>query len=59
MDRPIRDYVLAFGIAALAGLGGAAVVLADVDDAPGGMLIGFLMVVSAAALHLRTSRAGE
>ena len=59
MDRPIRDYLLAFGIAALAGLGGAAVVLAEFDDAPGGMLIGVLMVVCAAVLHLRASRVSE
>lgn len=56
MGRPLRDYLVAFGVAGLAGLGGAAVVLAEIDDAPGGMLIGFFMVVAAAALHLRGTR---
>lgn len=59
MRRPFTDYLGALVVAAFAGLGGAAVVLADADDAPGGMLIGFLMVLGAAALILRLSSRDE
>ena len=56
MNRPISDYLIAAAIAAMAGLGGAAVVFSEYDDAPGGVLIGFLLVAGAAGLVLRTLR---
>ncbi|NNF29679.1 MAG: hypothetical protein HKO53_03820 [Gemmatimonadetes bacterium] len=59
MRRSFRDYLGAIAVAVLAALGGAAVVLADADDAPGGMLIGFLVILGAAALSLRLSKKAE
>lgn len=52
MKLGFSDYLSALAVAATAGLGGAAVVLADIDDAPGGMLIGYLLILGAAALCL-------
>ncbi len=50
------ELIPALAIAALAALGGAAVVLAGIDDSPGGQLIGLLMIVGAVALGVRAAR---
>lgn len=56
MKANVRDVVSSAFVALLAALGGVAVVLAEIDDAPGGILIGLLMVVGAFVLGLRARR---
>ncbi|MBA2669034.1 MAG: hypothetical protein H0U67_01520 [Gemmatimonadetes bacterium] len=56
MKYSAADLLTALGIAALAALGGAAAVYSGIDDAPGGVLIGFLLIVGAVALGLRTKQ---
>lgn len=56
MKYTARDVLGALVVASLAALGGVAVVLAEIDDAPGGILIGFLMVAGAFALSLRARK---
>lgn len=55
MESPVRDFVTALAIPALAALGGAAVVFSEIDDAPGGILVGLLLVLGAVALSVRTA----
>lgn len=43
-------------IAAIAALGGAFAVYAGYDDAPGGVLLGFLLVLGATGLSWRAAR---
>ena len=50
MRSPVADLATALAITALAALGGAAVVFSEFDDAPGGVLLGILMIVGSAAL---------
>ncbi len=56
MTRPYVDYLLAACVAGLAALGGAAMVVGEVDDAPGAILIGMVLVLGAVVLDLRTAR---
>lgn len=57
---PFSRLLVALAIPGLAGLGGAAVVFSEVDDAPGGILIGMLMIVGAMVLGMRLGgRGGE
>ena len=44
--------------AVIAAVGGAAIVLGEVDDAPGLMLLGVLMIATAVVLGIRTARRG-
>ena len=48
----------ALAIPALAALGGAAVVFSEFDDAPGGILVGYLLIIGAVALSLRAAKVG-
>ena len=50
MNHSIADLFTASAIAGLAALGGAAVVFSEFDDAPGGILVGMLMVAAAAVV---------
>lgn len=50
MTPSIADFLIASTLAALAGLGGAAVVFSEFDDAPGGILIGILLIAGAMVL---------
>jgi hypothetical protein len=52
----ISDYVTVLAVAGLAALGGAFAVYAGYDDAPGGVLIGFALIIGAAALGMRSVR---
>ncbi len=54
MRSAAASYAIALGIAALAALGGAAVVFSEFDDAPGGILVGYLLIIGAVALGGRT-----
>jgi hypothetical protein len=56
VEHQRTDNLLALAVAATAALGGAAVVLAEVDDAPGGIIIGFALIAGAAALSLWTTK---
>ena len=54
--RPMRlsfaNVLTALASPAVAALGGAAVVFSEFDDAPGGILVGLLLVAGAGALNL-------
>lgn len=50
MSPSIANFLTASAIAALAALGGAAMVFSEFDDAPGGVLIGMLLIIGAAVL---------
>lgn len=52
----MKSYVTAFAIPALAALGGALAVFSGYDDAPGGVLMGFLLIMGAVALGLRAAQ---
>lgn len=43
-------------IAAIGAIGGATVVIGEVDDAPGGVLIGILLVITAVVIGIRTAQ---
>ena len=58
MKYSAADVVTTLAIAGLAALGGAAVVFSEFDDAPGGVLIGFLLITGAVALGLRATQRG-
>ena len=49
--------LLALAIPGLAGLGGAAVIFSEIDDAPGGILMGMLMMIGAVVLAVRVGGA--
>lgn len=59
MKFSLANFLPALGIAAMAALGGAAMVFSGYDDSPGGQLIGLLLVIGAVALGMRTGRRGE
>lgn len=56
MKSSVTDLVTALAIPAIAALGGAFAVYAGYDDAPGGVLLGFVLVIGAVALSWRTAR---
>ncbi|HEX6940652.1 MAG TPA: hypothetical protein VF158_14640 [Longimicrobiales bacterium] len=56
MKSSIADLATAVGITALAALGGAGAVYSGIDDAPGGVLLGFLLIVGSLVLGLRAAR---
>lgn len=56
MKLSIRDFLSSAAVAATAALGGAPVVFSEIDDAPGGVLLGLLLIVGAVALGMRTAR---
>jgi uncharacterized membrane protein len=59
MRFSIADFITALGIAAMAALGGALAVYSGYDDAPGGVLMGLLLIVGAVALGMRTAQRGR
>lgn len=56
MKTSISDFVTALAIPAIAALGGAAVVFSELDDAPGGVLLGCLLILGAVALGVRAAQ---
>ena len=56
MKASVANFVTALGIAAMAAIGGAAVVFSEIDDAPGGVLLGLLLIIGAVALGMRTAQ---
>jgi hypothetical protein len=58
MRRSVFDPAAALSAAVLAALGGGAVVFGEIDDAPGLILIGLVLVLGAANWNLRTRRSG-
>lgn len=56
MKSSVTDLVTALAIPALAALGGAFAVYAGYDDAPGGVLLGFVLILGAVALSWRAAR---
>lgn len=59
MDFSVSRLATTLAIAGLAALGGAAVVYSEFDDAPGGILIGLLMIGGAVLIGLRTGGSGD
>ena len=55
MTSSVANFAMALAIPALAALGGALAVYSGYDDAPGGVLIGFLLIIGAVALSLRAA----
>jgi hypothetical protein len=52
MKATVSDITTVLAVAALAALGGALAVYAEYDDSPGGVLIGFALVIGAVAVGL-------
>lgn len=59
MNFTAAGFVTALIIAIPAALGGALIVFSEFDDAPGGMLIGLLLIVGAVAFGGRAARRGS
>lgn len=53
MRYSIGDLFPAVAIPVIAALGGAMIVYSEIDDAPGGVLLGLLLVAGAVVLGLR------
>lgn len=59
MKYSAAALLTALSIPAIAALGGAAIVYSAFDDAPGGVLLGLLLIIGAVVLGLRaTQRTG-
>ena len=56
MEPRVASFVTVLGIPVLAALGGAMVVFSEYDDAPGGILIGFVLILAAVVLGWRAER---
>ena len=56
MKSSAADFFYALLVPGLAALGGAAVVFSEFDDAPGGILIGYLLILGAVALSLKAAK---
>lgn len=56
MKSPAINFATTLVIATLAALGGALAVFSGFDDAPGGVLVGVLLIIGAVAVGLRTSQ---
>jgi hypothetical protein len=50
MKATVFDVATVLAVAALAALGGAFAVYAEYDDSPGGVLIGFFLIIGAVGL---------
>jgi hypothetical protein len=55
MNLTARNLVAALPVPIMAALGGALAVYSEYDDAPGGVLLGFLLIVCAVILSWRAS----
>ncbi|MGH7483019.1 MAG: hypothetical protein ACRELV_12765 [Longimicrobiales bacterium] len=49
MKSTVAGFVTALAIAVPAALGGALAVFSEFDDAPGGVLLGFLLIIGTVA----------
>jgi hypothetical protein len=52
----VAPFVTILAIVAMAAVGGAAVVFSEYDDSPGGQLIGFLLIIGALVIGMRTAQ---
>lgn len=55
MKSSLNNLVTALAIPAIAALGGALAVYSEYDDAPGGVLFGFLLILGAVVLSWRAA----
>jgi hypothetical protein len=55
MKSAVTNLVTALAISALAALGGALAVFSEYDDAPGGVVVGFLLIIGAVVLSWRAT----
>jgi hypothetical protein len=53
MKATVSDVVTVLAVATMAALGGALAVYAEYDDSPGGVLIGFFLIIGAVVLGVR------
>lgn len=58
MDFSVANIVSTLAVPAMAALGGAAVVFSEIDDAPGGVLVGILLVLASVVLSVRAAHRG-
>ena len=57
MKSSVTNLVMALGLAAIGvAIGAAGIYIGDTDDAPGGALMGILLMIGALALAVRTAR---
>jgi hypothetical protein len=55
----VSNLLTTLGAVTLAAFGGAAVVFSEIDDAPGGVVIGFLLICVAVGLGTRAAIRGR
>lgn len=56
MKSSAARFFFALAIPGIAALGGGAVVFSEFDDAPGGILVGYLLILGAVALSLKAAQ---
>ena len=56
MKSSAAGYIRAMLISGVAALGGAVAVFSEFDDAPGGILLGFVLIAVSVALGLRGAK---
>ena len=59
MKASAARLLTALAVPALSALGGAFTVFSGYDDAPGGVLIGLLLIIVAAAISWRSAQTGR
>ncbi len=59
MPSTVSNVVVRLASPAVAALGGAVVVLGEVDDSPGAMLLGLLFVLAAVAVNWKVGAPGR
>ena len=55
MNVRVAELVTILAIVTMAALGGALAVFSGYDDAPGGVLLGMLLIIGAIALGMRSA----
>ncbi len=56
MKSSVTDLVTALAVPVIAAFGGALWVFSEYDDAPGGVLLGFLLIIGAMIFSVRAAR---
>jgi hypothetical protein len=56
MKATVSDVATVLAVATMAALGGALAVYAEYDDSPGGVLIGFFLIIGAVALGVMAAQ---
>ena len=56
MKSSVKNLVLALSIAIMAAVGGGLAVFSEFDDAPGGVLLGLLLIIGAVVVGMSTAQ---